>query len=476
MGDLNDLPGFTATPTSEQRPADAVYRPMALLAIIGFAVSCLYAAFLLICILVALFSRSAPLMANATLLLPLVGIGLSLAGWIQVRRAEGTLAGGKLAVWGAGLGTVCGLIYVAYAAASYVAVRQQADAEAQKWLGFIRKQDYARAFLLMLPPDVRPADDDKLRDELEKRFNNPERSGKGAFSTFRQQEYCQFLGRGGAESKIESLGVKDWGQQAGGYKVVLSYHLTTPEAACDLDVTMLAYESHKRGARQWVVMRDGTGVQGPVQVTPFGQRVLDLYRQAMPMAMGWFRNLATGQTPAAYVDTLEPARRQQLITEVEARQALTDLTALPCLDQGGPNLTPGQTARLFLPGFRQFLKGDWLRDDPETFWAQEPARTEFPEAVRKTLREDNPRMPLLFRWQDVSAVGWSKVDGRLELQCGCPLTVNDDQGEAKYLGETRLILATDAKVLEPDGSPGPWQVVRLELLRAGSPPGPRRPQ
>jgi hypothetical protein len=483
MGDLKDLPGFTATPTSEQRPADAVYRPMAVLAIIGFAVSCLYAGFLLLCLLVALFTHSTPLLANVSLLLPLTGVGLSLAGWIQVRRAEGTLAGDRLAAWGTGVGAVGGLVYVAYAAASYVAVRQQAEAVAQQFLGLIRKQDYARAFLLTERPEQRPPDGPDLRQELEIRFNNPGRSGKGDFSTFRQELFCQLLARGGGESKIESLGVKEWLAQGNGYRVTLGYRVTTPEAACDLEVMVLAAEGHKRGGRQWWVKKEGTGVRNGYQPTPLGVRLGELQGQAMPLAQGWFRDLSTARYPAAYLATLEPSRRERLVAEVQARAAMADLAALPGLEVGGPDLAPGQLAGLFLPGYRQFLKGDWLRDDPQTFWARDDqTRTEFAEALRKALRDGKP---LPFRWEDLTATGWTKADGRLQFSYECSLALHDEQqGPPRYIGESRLILQTDASALEPtsaaplppaptsSGKAGPWQVVRLELLRAGSPPAP----
>src|SRR5262249_32675987 len=157
----------------------------------------------------------------------------------------------------------------------------------------------------------------------------------------------------------------------------------------DLDVTLLSSEGRKRGSpRQWVVVRDGTGLRTAIEGTPLGLRVLKLQFQALPLAQNWFRNMATGQTPAAYLETVDPARREPLFAEAESRLALSDLAALPCLEFGGPNLAPGQLAVFFLPGFRQFLKGDWLRDDPQTLWAKDDkTRTEFSEAVRKALGE-----------------------------------------------------------------------------------------
>src|SRR5262249_44001769 len=151
------------------------------------------------------------------------------------------------------------------------------------------------------------------------------------------------LARGGGETRIESQGVKDWGYQAGGYKVTLGYHISTPEGSCDLDVTLLSSEGRKRGSpRQWVVVRDGTGLRTAIEGTPLGLRVLKLQFQALPLAQNWFRNMATGQTPAAYLETVDPARREPLFAEAESRLALSDLAALPCLEFGGPNLAPGQ--------------------------------------------------------------------------------------------------------------------------------------
>lgn len=487
MAELNDLPGFTAASPSEQRPADSVYRPVALVAILGLAVSCLYAAFLVLTILVAMFRGSSPAVEIVILVVPLTGLALSAAGWLQVRRSEGTLTGERLAVWGMGVSLLSGLVHVAIAAASYLAIHQQADAVAQQWLGLLRQQEYARAFRLMLPPDQRPADGANLRKEVELRFNTSEGGGKGPFGQFLRQDVCQFLGQGGDNTRIEPKGIVDGPrQEGGGIRVTLAYRVSTPEASADVGVTLQAIEGRNRGeVRQWVVRKDGSGIrEGRLEPTALGKRVMQLREQSGPVAAKWFQNMTEGQNPdltpeqraqhreAAYLLKVEPARREQVRGDYQARQALTELANLPNLWLGRPALTPEledrwrfQQALRDLPGYRRFLQGEWVQDDPETFWAPDEVRPEFPTEVKKALREKGG---LLFRGQEMMPGLWKKEKDQVQFSYESPLVVGtDDKGLPKYLGEARLVVEADASALESSGGVE-WRLARLDLVRASS--------
>src|SRR5579885_2050266 len=195
-----DAPYVTPLPRHPVRPAappegaeGEPYRSLSTPALAGAGVAVLYAAVVVIGAVVSLISGSPFLMATWTLVLPIGAAALSLAGWLQVQRSGGTRAGGALALWGLGLSALFGLSYWAYYAATYFAVRQQADSFTMQWFERLREGDVDRAFRLCLEPDARPADDDRLHLELEKRNAVGEGgAGRGGPVTmFQQSEVVQ---------------------------------------------------------------------------------------------------------------------------------------------------------------------------------------------------------------------------------------------------------------------------------------------
>jgi len=86
-----------------------VYRPLSGLAVAGLGLALLYSLGLLIVTARAL-STGVPLQLHpASLVLPLTAAALSVAGWVQISRSEGTRSGLKLAQWGLGLSALFGL-------------------------------------------------------------------------------------------------------------------------------------------------------------------------------------------------------------------------------------------------------------------------------------------------------------------------------------------------------------------------------
>src|SRR5205823_8310149 len=61
-----------------------------------------------------------------------LGIAFGLIGAFLIRQSEGTLAGRKVALWGAGLCTGAALSYWAYYAALSFAIRDQADTRSEE--------------------------------------------------------------------------------------------------------------------------------------------------------------------------------------------------------------------------------------------------------------------------------------------------------------------------------------------------------
>jgi hypothetical protein len=98
------------------------------------------------------YSGSEPwLLREWLLVLPLAGLLLSWVARGQILRSEDTLSGLSLCNWGLGIVVVFGLMYGAYYAATYVAVRKQAAAFADDWVHRLEQGDVAGAFALTLP-------------------------------------------------------------------------------------------------------------------------------------------------------------------------------------------------------------------------------------------------------------------------------------------------------------------------------------
>src|SRR5262249_53050319 len=156
---------------------------------------------------------------------------------------EGTLAGAALARWGLLLSAFVGLGYFAYEWAVSAAISQQADTFAREWLDLLRKDQVAKAAWRTLHPQQRAnirEDDPGLERKLEARVseNAPGTLLLSMLGSVRQHPLARLILQGGAETTFEARGVKAWEYTRGGYQVVLSYHVVTPEAVVEAVVTV----------------------------------------------------------------------------------------------------------------------------------------------------------------------------------------------------------------------------------------------
>src|SRR5262245_50962820 len=224
---LQEFPGTTA-----DRPEDpAGYKPLALLAVLGLIISGTYGVFLLVWFLFSLLTRSPMLTLGLSLLWPVIGILVSVFGWLQVQRSEGTKGGRGLAVWGILVGLLFGLGYAAYYLAGSLAINTQAEKPIRDWFDLVKNNKIEEAFLMTLPPEQRPNKSGAaLRDELEARFGTGEGGRPGQLPMFAASELVRFVAQGGQQTNITSLGVKDWAPENNGYVVRHLYQVSTPEA------------------------------------------------------------------------------------------------------------------------------------------------------------------------------------------------------------------------------------------------------
>src|SRR5262249_8443892 len=143
---------------------------------------------------------------SLALVLPLLAAALCWIARNQIRSSEGTLAGLPLTKWGITISFVFALGYVAYFAATYVAVRQQAATFAGQFFDTIQRAEIDRAFLPTRPPNARPPEGPDQRNAIENELNDsPDPRSPGAYSEFCQKDYVRALRQAGTEGKAELL-------------------------------------------------------------------------------------------------------------------------------------------------------------------------------------------------------------------------------------------------------------------------------
>jgi hypothetical protein len=228
-------------------PALTGYRPVSAWAIAGFGLALAFVLGVVVLGGIALWT-GLPMVLPGFLGLAAAGFGVSLAGWLHVRRAEGARAGLALARWGMGLSLVFGVAYTAYVVAKDLAVRLEAQAFADAWLAKLIRSEVESAFLETRPPDQRQGDDPGDRVRLEARY------GAVELPRFRQQQLVQQLSQWGSATSFECQGVRRWSYVGAGYHVELSYRIHAPDGDHDLLLAVYGVAPAGMAQRQWQVL------------------------------------------------------------------------------------------------------------------------------------------------------------------------------------------------------------------------------
>ncbi len=466
-GGAEPYPGLAAAPQVTSSPADAAYRPLSIPAVVGCAVAALYAAFLVVC-WTASFLTGMPLyLPYSSLLVPAVAVVLSALGWLQVQRSEGTRAGGGLAVWGMALGGLFGLGYWAYLTGTRLAVGAQAQAFADGWIDQVRKGQLDEAFRLTVPPDQRPQAGPDLRRNLELRFNSadPAAGRPGAFTAFRDSDAVLLLNHGrneesGGGTTVRPLGLKEWSYSGRTYHVLLEYELQTAERSVHLQVALQGTESSQEG-RQWAVITRQTQPRPPFEEQPLGARVMALKGSSSAFMNGWLAKVGAGQGADAYLETLEPARRRELQAAVAAR-----LVGEGLAPGVGPAVGAAAGRQELLPGYREFQKGNIIRADQKTFWAEGPLRTAIPAEVRRMFSRAPRAFAVALRPNPMNMVAWDRDGDKVRFANDFQLIIFP-----RYLVEGTFVVETDAAVLDDANANPVWRVAAIDLTAGRSGPG-----
>jgi hypothetical protein len=398
-----------------------------------------------------------------TLLWPLVGLIISVLGWLQVRRSEGTQAGGRLATWGMVVSILGGLVYLAYVFGSTLAITQLAEGPANEWFALLKEGKVEEAFIRTLPPEQRPTSPVKslqvMREELNSRFGGtaePGRRAPGQFDTFLGSDLTRQLAQAGAEAKIQFLGTKEKTYENNGYLVRNIYRVTTPFAEFEALVTLNGVEKKGRAGWDWQIRQapDTGVVSDTLRLTDLGKRIAFLSQTAGLALEQWNRALTDGNTAAAFLLTREPSERDALA-------------------KSGKPLEEWQ-------GFKDYTAGGLIKVDPETFMSLPRIRGEIPTLMRKSFETPDSfrfqnrgptEVPFITFQPRIQNYRWSQDQDRFRILCPVEVTVAKYNERAKstvprYALDCVAVMETSAAALTDPNVPPTWRLVELDLRRA----------
>lgn len=300
-------------PVSAPPGEPLVYRPLAGLAVAGFALAALFAGLVLVSAVVGLAQGAPAFLPTWMLALAAAGAILSFLGQRQVQNSEGTRAGIALTRWGLWLSVFLGLSYFAYVFFTGLAITQQADAflreKTDSDSGFLprlqaagkNRQDFNRAFLLSLPLDRRGGSDPTSQEKMVADFDQTGPLGQtGMLSTFRTNDLVVALMQGGEDMGVEPLAVKDWKYEKRSYQVFRAYRITVPEAVLEVLLTVKSTEGSESGEkRTWFVDMNESGFINKM-LTPLGKDLQALRSQAHTYLLNWSLKVIEGAPFAGY--------------------------------------------------------------------------------------------------------------------------------------------------------------------------------
>ena len=465
-----------------------VYRPLCGFAIASFLIGVGFAAYLLLVGLWCLRDRSPLLLPLLVPAIPFGGAALAVGAFLRIRNAEGTLAGWKLAQWGWWLNLLCGLGYLAYYVAVYLAVTSQAETYTLRCFAYVKqgKDKLNNAFLMTLPPaqreNVNPEDEQELRLRFGRSMGGGGTGQLAPLDNFRYDELVRFIAQGGDKTQIEPLGVREWEYKNDAYRVLRSYRITTEEGSYLVAMRTLGSESRTREykGRQWQVEWREHKIEQK-DYSPLGQRLIQLSDDSRQFADYWMGEVRQGRVLQAYLETCDPVRRPALLAEFTGRRiaaALATATApavegvatalrlvpvlVPELARVGYLPRPAETAASYEALFDQagLLKTDQLEPDSDRTRA----------AVRNALRRllggvsDGTALLTMPSERTLALSHWQAVGDRLQIDGPREFGLREPDGKM-YRLRGYLRVETDSGATATN-APTAWRVVSLELVAA----------
>jgi hypothetical protein len=410
--------------------SETAYQPLSVLAVVGLLVGVGYAVGLMVMAGGAFASGTPSLLpVLVVVFFPLLGLGLSVAAWVHINNSEGTLSGLRLARWGIWLSLLTGFGYLAYYAATFFAVREEARGVSETFFKKLSEDQTLSAFLLTLDPTVRPREDPnkplELRRDVEKRFNPAQESSpRGPLGFFQHCDLVRFLRQAGPEAKWDLLHADGFSYEKGGFRIKLKYRLSGPEASANVTVSLQQGTEESQG--QWHVVMGETTMPADIELTDLGRQRAEVRLQASDYIRAWVRDLIDKKTKEAFLETCEPDQRAKLSENPEP------------------------------PGYKEFLEGSLVTAD--RLWTDNPGDHEkMTQAVQLLFKNGvdfaNSLKPETSPWH------FCKIDGKevvfeQAFLVGIP--------SSRSVIEIVLLLEGPAEAVGK-GTPIPWRVRAVDL-------------
>jgi hypothetical protein len=450
------------------------YRSLSMLAAASLATAALYAVVVVLSVLVTLFSKTPSLLSLWTFLVPMTAVLLAWIARSRIQTSEGVLTGLALTRWSVGLSVAVGLSYAGYFAATALAIRQQADHFARRWIEEMKKGETENAFCMTLPPPP-PTPGPARRKMLEVLYNmSPDFSKPETLSGFEQARYVRLLENAGDKAQVELISVNSWGYQRGGYEAGLTYRITTPMAVFSLQTTVHGGESEIRKkdlpGRQWNVVLAETRMNFDAPMDrpgdSEGKLITDLWQLGNKATFEWMTNVHLG-TPstlgAAFFSTCPPTEQAELA------KLFAPGHAEKLLDES-LKLSPENQKRR-----KEFLEGDRVEKAKEKdFYADDEKVTETALAeIRKLFKPGNEiGRAMIQLTAGKGGIPRTEQDGdRYVLGYDFQMMIRQPEPIPPMLVEMRVKISFE----KPDPAKGfaPAQIEKLELIRArrGPPKG-----
>lgn len=298
---------------------DEPYRALAVTALIGLFVALIYTVVVLFPAAVGILSGKPFLMAPWTLAIPLIAIIFCIIAKYQIQRAEGALAGQKLATWGILLSVFVGMGYWSYRTAVYFAIRQQARTYAEQWIDLIKRDELNRAILRTLPPLKQMGLDD---EEAALSVELPMHAEPGMIQRVTGMQLVAHIRKGGEKTELKFQGTSGLTFRDGGYQVELSYLATTPYVRFDLVVTAQGNiaPNNEYPGRRWFVVGHRTNIPlgSPIVYTELGEAAERIISSGRATLNSWITNIQVPEeVPLAYLHSLPPEQRSKQAQEFQ---------------------------------------------------------------------------------------------------------------------------------------------------------------
>jgi hypothetical protein len=324
--------------TSHVADDAGVYRPISGFAIAGLALSGLYT------LLVAMSAIMHFFWPGYMILLAIAGVGLSLVAIWQIRSAEGTRAGLKIANWGVVLGLLSGGGYAAYDLVTTLAIKVQANRFLMKPgedAGFFpllqkgQKVDLNAAFLLTRTPasrfGARPNDEEAMRLQFDAPMSP---SPTGHLTLFMNSNLVRIFHQAALEHgevTVEPAGIRALIYDPQGPKVARAYQISTPEVNVEAVIVVQRTENSSEGAKWFVIWNESS--MGTIKRTPAGIRMHDLRMGTRDVVDKWLENekRANAKIPQNVEGAKIPARvdRTEVIQDFKRKLDTTPANRLP---------------------------------------------------------------------------------------------------------------------------------------------------